>query len=133
MDKNVLHDCLHAALDGKMSFPETVGKMIQTGVERYRADLVLLEKTHYAANGGAHIEKIPLERAPAIASEFSANAVKSAIEDIQQRRIDYAEFLRRVMKAGITDYSVYLTGKKAIYYGRKGDFHVEHFPVQRAE
>jgi uncharacterized protein YbcV (DUF1398 family) len=130
MDKNILHDCLHAALEDKMSFPETVEKMIQTGVERYHADLVLLEKTHYAADGEVHIEKIPLRQARAIAREFSTDAVKAAIADIQQSRIDYTEFLRRIMDAGTTDYTVYLDGKKAIYNGRKGDFHIEHFPIQ---
>jgi hypothetical protein len=43
MEQKVLHDCLHLALEGKMSFPETVKRMLETGVERYRADLVLLE------------------------------------------------------------------------------------------
>ena len=38
--------------------------------------------------------------------------------------------LRRVMAAGTTSYSVYLNGRKAIYFGRNGDFHVEPFPAR---
>jgi hypothetical protein len=32
------------------------------------------------------------------------------------------------MAAGTASYSVYLNGRKAIYFGRNGDFHVEPFP-----
>ncbi len=31
------------------------------------------------------------------------------------------------MKAGVTDYTVYIAGEKAIYNGRNGDFHIEQF------
>lgn len=129
MDKNVLHECLRLALAGKMTFPQTIGKMIETGVERYRADLVLLEKIHYAADE-THSEAIPLSGTPAIGGEFSAERVQSAIVDIQHSRIDYAEFLRRIMSAGVADYTVYLTGRKTIYNSRKGELHIEQFPVQ---
>jgi uncharacterized protein YbcV (DUF1398 family) len=128
MNKNVLHDCLYSAMEGKMSFPETVKRMIETGVERYRADLVLLEKCHYMPQGETHIEKIPLRQAPAIASKFSIDQVRSALKQVQQEQIDYPEFLRRIMAAGTTDYTVHITGRKAVYTGRAGDFYVENFP-----
>lgn len=128
MNKQILNRCLNLALEGKMTFPESLRQMIQTGVERYRADLIALEKNHYAANGETHREPIPLSNAPAIGDVFSADLVKAALIDIQQRRIHYPEFLRRIMSAGATEYSVFISGKKAIYTGRRGDFHVEHFP-----
>lgn len=128
MDKIVLQSCLHSALRGEMSFPETVERMAATGVERYRVDLVLLEKSHYAPDGEIHTGKIPLDAAPAVGSQFSAEEVKSAILDIQNRRIGYPEFLRRIMEAGTTEYMVYIAGRRTIYSGRTGDFHVEHFP-----
>jgi uncharacterized protein YbcV (DUF1398 family) len=131
MDKHVLHTCLHSALHGEMSFPETVGHMTETGVERYRADLVLFEKAHYATNGEVHTEKIPLEGAPPIAERFSSQDVQSAIKEIQNRRIHYAEFLRRIMAAGTAEYMVYITGRRAIYSGRTGDFHIEPFPAAK--
>jgi uncharacterized protein YbcV (DUF1398 family) len=129
MEQKVLHDCLRLALDGKMPFPETVKRMAETGVERYRADLVMLEKSHFAANGEVLEEKIALAEPPAVGQSISKEGVKSALIDIQQGRIGYGEFLRRIMSAGVTDYAVYLTGKKAIYNGRQGDFYVENFPA----
>jgi hypothetical protein len=32
------------------------------------------------------------------------------------------------MAAGTTGYWVFLAGRKVIYFGRKGDFHIEEFP-----
>ncbi|QEH37711.1 hypothetical protein OJF2_63020 [Aquisphaera giovannonii] len=128
MNPSVLNDCLARALAGAMTFPETIERMIADGVERYDADLALLQMRHYGPDGGAHTEEIPLPRAPAVAAEFSAEGVKGAIASIQRREIGYPEFLRRIMAAGAAAYSVYLNGRKAIYFGRCGDFHVEPFP-----
>ncbi len=128
MDYAVLRDCLMKAFAGRMTFPETVGKMIETGVERYDADLTRLEKMHYGMDGTSHLEAMPLHDAPAVPDGFSAESVQSAIEAIRNRLIDYPEFLRQVMAAGTVSYSVYLSGRKAIYFGRNGDFHVEPFP-----
>jgi uncharacterized protein YbcV (DUF1398 family) len=114
-----------------MSFPETVKRMKETGVERYYADLVALQKTHYSASGEVVTERILLDEPPAIAQQFSAAGVQAAIKDIQQSRIQYADFLRRIMAAGVTDYMVYIDGKKAIYNSRDGDFHIERFPSSR--
>ncbi len=124
----MLHECLHLAMAGKLSFPETVQRMLADGVEWYYADLVGRLKIHYSAAGAVHAEPIPLENAPAIAAAFSAEDVKSAIREIQGGQINYPVFLRRVMAAGTSSYMVYLHGAKAIYFGRLGDFHVELFP-----
>ena len=128
MNSNVLHDCLVGALEGRTSFPETVRRMHAVGVERYRADLVRLEKSHYSAAGETHLEKIPLEGVPAIPAELSAPEVQSTLADIQRGAIQYPEFLRRIMRAGVTEYMVSIAGKRAIYTGRTGDFYVEPFP-----
>jgi uncharacterized protein YbcV (DUF1398 family) len=128
MDNAVLHECLAEAFAGRMTFPETVGRMLEIGVERYDADLTRLEKTHYGVDGATHLEAMPLTEVPAVPVEFSAGAVQAAIEAIRERQIEYPEFLRRVMAAGTASYSVYLNGRKAIYFGRNGDFHVEPFP-----
>jgi uncharacterized protein YbcV (DUF1398 family) len=111
-----------------MTFPETVQRLLADNVERYRADLVRLEKTYYAPDGQTHVVPLPLAGGPAIAGDFSIAGVKEALLAIQGKKIDYPEFLRRIMAAGTTSYSVYLLGRKAIYVGRAGDFHVEQFP-----
>ena len=129
MDTQMLHDCLELAFQGKLSFPETIRRMAADGVERYHADLVRLEKTHYRGPA-SHAEEMPLGSAPAVADEFRVTGIKDALAAIQQRRIDYPEFLRRIMSAGVSDYAVYLNSRKAIYTGRTGESYVEPFPPQ---
>ncbi|MGC1781628.1 MAG: DUF1398 family protein [Acidobacteriaceae bacterium] len=131
MDIQVLEDCDRLALEGKLSFPESVQRMASTGVERYRADLVRMEKMHYSADGETHAVSIGLTDVPPIAEELKSAAVKDALTAIQSGKIDYGEFLRRIMAAGVSDYGVWLRGRKAIYFGRSGDFYVENFPGQK--
>ena len=128
MDSLVLHDCLALALAGKLSFPETVKRMNAIGVERYRADLVRMEKTHYGYAGEAYAEHFELQQAPEIPSSFSPELVRHALTRVQTGEIQYAEFLRRIMSAGVAEYGVWLEGRKAIYSGRNGDFYIEPFP-----
>ena len=128
MDANILRDCLMRAMSNQMTFPETVRKMFDIGVERYDADLTRLEKRYYAGDGSTHADSIPLSSAPAIGRGFSGEGVMDAIEAIRRREIDYPEFLRKIMAAGTVSYTVYLDGRKAIYFGREGDFHIEPFP-----
>ncbi|HXV18478.1 MAG TPA: DUF1398 domain-containing protein [Candidatus Omnitrophota bacterium] len=128
MDAKVLKDCETLAFQNKISFPETVKRLIETGVERYCADLVRLEKFYYAADGQALTEAIPLKDAPKIGGTFQAAQVQEAIRAIQQGSIDYPEFLRRIMRSGVVYYDVFVDGRRVIYTGRNGDFHVEHFP-----
>jgi uncharacterized protein YbcV (DUF1398 family) len=110
-----------------MSFPEVVGKLIGAGVERYHADLVRSEKTYFLPSGESRV--IPNEaiaRTPA--GEFSATSVEAAVRAIQKGEINYKTFCERVMEAGCVGYHVSIAGRRAVYYGRSGDSHIEYFP-----
>lgn len=128
MEARVLRECLDLAFQNRITFPETVRRLLAAGVECYHTDLVLLTKTHYAAQGGTHTEPVPLRDPPAIPDRFAPDQVQAALVDIQQGKIDYPTFLRRIMAAGTASYDVFLNGKKTLYLGRHGDFYVEHFP-----
>lgn len=128
LDADVIHESTVLSFEGNLPFPEVVKRLAGTGVERYYTDLVRLEKTFYGAAGATHGEGFPPFSAPPIADSFSLEKVREAISAIQKRTIDYPEFLRRIMAAGTASYSVYIAGRRAIYTGRNGDFHVELFP-----
>lgn len=127
MDTQVMEEATSRSLQGTITFGEVVGKLLAIGVESYDADLVRMEKTYYMPNGETHIEKLDY-KGPAIAQDFSQPEVAAAIKAIQKQEINYVEFLNRILKAGTTRYIVFLAGRKAIYYGRKGEFHIETFP-----
>ena len=112
---------------GITTFPQVVGKLQGFGVESYRADLICKTSTYYMPDGThAAVNHPPHDFI--VAKSFDASAVKAAIASIQQGRISYVEFMHLIAHAGVTNYMVYLTGKKAVYYGRNGDAHVEKFP-----
>lgn len=131
MDTKVLSECTALAFQNKITFPEVVRRMAATGVERYCADLVTFQKIIYNAEGQHHTEPLPLKNPPSIAKDFSQPGVQDAIRTIQKGEIDYPEFLRRIMKAGIVYYDVFIQGHKAIYTARDGEFHIEPFPTAK--
>ena len=124
----VARECGRLSMAGAIDFPEVVRRLGAAGVERYRADLAAMGKRYYTADGQACDEPLPLPDPPPVADAFSGPAVVEALRAVQGRAIDYPEFLRRVMRAGVVAYEVYLSGRRAIYLGRRGEFHVETFP-----
>ena len=128
MNTQILEECTDRAFQNKITFPETVQKLTEAGIERYCADLVTLQKIYYTPAGEHYTAQLPLKRFPPIAAAFSETGVQSAIKASQRGEIDYPEFLRRIMTAGTVYYDIFIQGRKAIYTGRNGDFHVEKFP-----
>jgi uncharacterized protein YbcV (DUF1398 family) len=109
-------------------FPLVVERLAGAGVEAYAADLIALRKTFYDAGGESVDEPMRLANPPAIAAFFDRDRVAATVAAIQRGKIGYAEFLRHIMRAGCARYSVFFGGRKAVYFGRQGDFHTEHFP-----
>jgi len=130
MNSHVIHESTVQALEGKMAFPVVVKRLIEIEVERYYADLVRMEKVFYDHQGDTYVERLPIGPTPEIATDFKKADVVAAIQTIQKEEISYPEFLRRIMKAGCSSYVVYIDGKQAVYYGRKGESYVEKFPQQ---
>lgn len=112
---------------GQITFPQVVGQLIEQGVEAYHIDFVRSESRYYNAEGESHVVSAISTFAKA-AKDFDAEAVVAAIRKSQQGLIKYPVFVDEVLKAGCVYYIAYLTGRRVIYLGRNGDFHVEHFP-----
>lgn len=128
MDTVVIDECTQGALDGVTTFPQTLMRIGPIGVERYHADLVRMEKTFYFKDGRTYVVRLPVAGMPALAGEFDAAAVAKIIKTIQRGEIKYQEFLRSVVAAGCTAYAVFLDGRHAAYYGRRGEVYIEKFP-----
>jgi uncharacterized protein YbcV (DUF1398 family) len=127
MNTELMHHALEGSQQGRLTFPEVVGMLISAGVESYRCDLLRADDTFYMTNGQTHVEKMSLP-AVQIPAELSASGIIAAIRAAQADEIRYPEFLNRAIAAGVVSYWVFISGKKVIYFGRKGDFHVEEFP-----
>ena len=104
-----------------------LARLNEAGIERYHTDLVRAEKTYYDTAGASHTVAC---HAPgrSIGRDFSAKADDAAVRASQSGKIDYREFCRRIADAGCVFYLVSLAGRRAVYYGRSGESHVEPFP-----
>jgi uncharacterized protein YbcV (DUF1398 family) len=130
MNTEIMKEALEASESGKSTFPQVVGKLVAAGVESYFADLVRGEETFYMPNGETHVEKMSLPLGK-IADEFSQSGIVTAIRGAQSDEIRYPEFVKRARAAGVAAYWAFLSGKRVLYFGRKGEFHVEAFPRPR--
>jgi len=125
--RDVVSECTKASDEERITFPDVVKKLIDAGVERYHADLLRSEKTYYLPNGESEVvPNYPVGIVPP--RDFSAQGVDAAVRAIQAGKIRYKAFCERVAAAGCVGYFVSIAGRRAVYYGRSGDSHVEWFP-----
>jgi uncharacterized protein YbcV (DUF1398 family) len=122
-----VRECDRASLAGELTFPEVVARLMAVGVERYHADYSRQEITYYLPDGDSLVVPTPHADHPT-AVEFSASAVAAAVGQSQRGEHTYVDFVRKTMAAGCVGYFVQITGRRAIYFGRSGVSHVEHFP-----
>jgi uncharacterized protein YbcV (DUF1398 family) len=127
----VLEECSQRSTNEAITFPEVVQKLIAAGVDFYYADLYQHQRVYYFPNGDAYTTQSENLESYPVADTFSADGVQAAVKAIQRGELQYREFLRRIQAAGTATYSVYITGKRAIYTGRQGDSYTEWFPGAR--
>jgi uncharacterized protein YbcV (DUF1398 family) len=130
MSKQVIHELAIATQQGKMTFPQVVKGLLEAGVESYLVDFATKQKTHYLRDGTTHTVPMILEPGP-IAAEFDGTGLVAAIRGAQADTVRYPEFVKRSTTAGVIGYWAFLTGKRVIYFGRKGEQHIEEFPKPR--
>lgn len=127
MNTQVMHEVTVETQEGRMTFPQAVRKLMEAGVESYFVDLAAGRKTYYGSGGGSHTEPMILNLEP-VAPEFSGASVVAAIRAAQADAIRYPEFVKRSTVAGVLGYWAFLAGRKVVYFGRKGESHIEEFP-----
>ena len=132
MNTQVMHEVSIDTQEGKMTFPQVVRKVMEIGVESYFVDLVGARKTYYLADGETHTEPMILKLNP-IAANFSVSELVAAIRGAQADSVRYPEFVKRSTAAGVIGYWAFLVGKKVIYFGRKGEQHIEKFPSAKPQ
>lgn len=121
--------CLAGAYDDTLSFPEAVSLLMEGGFEGYLVDYRASTRTHYLPDGetlvlATHPSEVP------VAEKFDGAAISAQIGWAQSGAANYTyrAFNRNVMAAGCATYLVSFPGRRVVYIGRTGEFHVEHFP-----
>jgi uncharacterized protein YbcV (DUF1398 family) len=131
MSKQVIHEVAIATQQGKMTFPQVVQGLLEAGVESYLVDFAAKQKTHYLKDGTTYTVPMILNPDP-IAAEFDGAGLVAAIRGAQADTVRYPEFVKRSTAVGVIGYWAFLTGKRVIYFGRKGEQHIEEFPKPKA-
>jgi uncharacterized protein YbcV (DUF1398 family) len=127
MNIAVMREVMKQTQDGKLTFPEVVRRLMEIDVESYFVDFASGRETLYLSDGTSHAEPMTLRLDP-VAEEYSSTGLIAAIKGAQADTIRYPEFVKRSTAAGVIAYWAFLAGKKVIYFGRKGELHVEEFP-----
>lgn len=128
----VAESCMKAAEANTMSFPQIVGKLMEAGFESYAVDFRRTTATYYLPDG----DSVALETHridSAIADQLDATKLSAAIREAQQfvPGYTYKGFCAKAKAAGCAGYVVSFSGRRAVYFGRTGETHVEHFPGSR--
>lgn len=130
--KAVAESCMKAAEADTMPFPEIVGKLMGAGFESYTIDFRRATATYYLPDSdsiayGTH--KID----SAIADQLDVAKLSAAIREAQTLApgYTYKGFCAKAKTAGCVGYMVSFSGRRAVYFGRTGEIHVEHFPGAR--
>jgi uncharacterized protein YbcV (DUF1398 family) len=125
----IAQTCLEGAETNIMTFPQIVGMLMQEGFESYAIDFRRASATYYLPDGESVV--LPTHRGEVpIADTLDTATLQAAIREAQQLvpGYTYAGFCAKVMAAGCAGYIVSFTGRRAVYFGRTAETHVEHFP-----
>ena len=127
----VAERCLHGAETGAMSFPDIVGELMDAGFESYAIDFRRATATYYLPDGESVVFPMYCHHTP-IAATLNVAALQAAIGEAQQAapHYTYLGFCEKVMAGGCSGYVVSFSGRRAVYFGRTAETHVEHFPQQ---
>ncbi len=127
MNIPAIHAVMAETQAGQLIFPEVVRRLTEVGVESYFCDAAAMQETFYLRDGQTHTAKMTLPHRP-IAEEFSKAGIVAAVRGAQSDAIRYPEFMKQSAAAGVIAYWAYLTGRRVVYFGRKGEMHTEEFP-----
>ena len=125
----VARDCHEGAEADRMTFPQSVAKLMQAGFDGYLVDLRRGAQTFYVPDGES-LDFPTSKPTHNVAPRFDAEGIKAAIREAQALvpSYTYQGFCAKVAAAGCAGYLVSFPGQRVLYFGRTGETHVEYFP-----
>lgn len=126
--QGVARQCAHDSHAGVASFPDIVGRLAGAGIASYWADYRAHRTVYFAEEGGTLDVPLPLAQAAGPAHGFDAPRLQEAIRGAQRGGVRYPEFVARSLAAGCVGYAVWIAGRHVVYFGARGEQHVERFP-----
>lgn len=121
--------CLEGVEANTLTFPQVVAALGEAGFESYSVDYRRSTTTYFGSDGDS-VELTGHRAEATIASRLDAEALGAAIREAQSLApgYTYRGFCEKAKAAGCAGYMVSFAGRRAVYFGRDGAVHVEHFP-----
>lgn len=130
MDQATVRGLIEGALARTVTFPQILATLQKEDVESYHVDFLRNECRFYARSGESTVISIAFVH-DQVAGEFSAEKLQGINGRVQAGQASYADFVKEGAAAGCAYYAVYITGRRALYFGRDGDEYVQLFPGSR--
>ena len=125
----IVQACKEGAENDSMTFPNIVAKLMEAGFESYLVDFRQRTATYYLPNDES-AEFPTHETSTPVAAKLDSSALSAAIREAQNLvpGYTYLGFCAKAKAAGCAGYLVSFSGKRAVYFARTGETHVEYFP-----
>jgi uncharacterized protein YbcV (DUF1398 family) len=130
----IARDCHEGAETDRMTFPQSVAKLMDAGFDGYLVDLRRAARTFYVP-GGESLDFSIAKMTQDVASRFDVESIRAAIREAQALApgYTYRRFCAKVAAAGCAGYLGSFPGRRVLYFGRTGETHVEHFPGAQSQ
>ncbi|MFV0292976.1 MAG: DUF1398 domain-containing protein [Paracoccus sp. (in: a-proteobacteria)] len=127
--QRVAQECLDGAENDSMIFLQIVGRLIEAGFESYMVDFRRARAVYYLPDGDSIELETHRVNTP-VAGWFDTAIIQAVIREAQQlvSGYTYRGFCEKTAAAGCAGYIVSFSGRRAVYFGRTAETHVEIFP-----
>ncbi|UYL10305.1 DUF1398 domain-containing protein [Bdellovibrio sp. SKB1291214] len=102
-----------------MNFSEFISTLEETLVDYCRVDLLEGKMIFVVEDGDIYSDNLDLKGK--IADQFDDGGIRQAILENHLDRLTFKDFVKTLMECGVVSYTIHLSGRKVIYFGKHGD------------
>ncbi|QDK36356.1 hypothetical protein [Bdellovibrio sp. NC01] len=125
MEPEILRTATDQTLSNQISFEDMCDKFLRAGIESAHVDLFAKRITFHTPEAHVYEESFYFE-GPRVADIFSEEKIILDFKSLLLRKLSLHEFFNFIMLAGVTGFTIYLLGKKVLFFGRRGEYHLEY-------
>lgn len=112
-----IHQAIALVQQRKIQYPKYVDLLGEAGINKYVVEVAEHRTSFYAAGGEAFIQEGPAVSGTQVRAQLDEDALRQAIDDAQNGRIDYMGFLKAIHNAGVVAYEANMRDRVIRYKG----------------
>lgn len=125
MDVQMMEDAIRGFRQDNLSFASYIDKIKEAGCIAYATEFTHFT-TNYFGNTLEVIQKnLPFTYPSIKERPFDPQELQKTFEQFTQEKIDYPNFVKKIIEAGVTHYKVELNPLRCSFYGNQGVFEVK--------